>query len=280
MNAESVVGSKPLVSVIIPMYNAALFIEETVQSVINQDYDHWELLIVDDCSTDRSNFIVRNLCAIEPRIKLIESKLNFGGPAKPRNIGMKHASGEYIAFLDADDVWLPSKLSTQVKFMEDFKEIDICHSLAFAINADGDIIGTHRNQRIYKSIKSFTPLRHLIFYTCYININTVLMRSSKEVRFDEDKFLIAVEDWKFWIDNLLLGKTITLINSKLIKYRVLNDSISKRSSTKGYKKAIYMLSKLYLDELIPATVFIRAIILNVFRIIRKTYRNRVVVKND
>ena len=112
--------NKPLVSVIMIFLNAEKFIEEAIESVIAQTYDNWELLLVNDGSTDRSKEIALNYAGRLPeRIRYFEhgNHQNYGTSAS-RNLGIQHAKGKYIAFLDADDVWLPKKLEQQVAIME------------------------------------------------------------------------------------------------------------------------------------------------------------------
>lgn len=106
-----------LVSVIMPMYNCAAYLEESVRSVVNQTYQNWELLIVDDMSTDGSWEIAKKLAEQDPRIRLLQNKKNSGA-AVSRNYALREAKGKWIAFLDSDDVWLPEKLSEQICFME------------------------------------------------------------------------------------------------------------------------------------------------------------------
>ena len=115
---------KDLVSIIMPNYNSAQFIEESFVSILNQSYQNWELILVDDCSADDSIEIIESLTADDKRIILIKLAEN-SGPAIARNRGIKEAKGRYIAFLDSDDTWHPEKLSKQIFFM---KEYDIAFS--------------------------------------------------------------------------------------------------------------------------------------------------------
>lgn len=114
-------GGRPvdrrLVSVITPAHNAERFLETTVRSVQAQTYPHWEMWVVDDVSTDRTAAIAEKLAAADPRVRLLRLGANQG-PAGARNAGMDAARGRFVAFLDADDLWLPEKLSRQVAFME------------------------------------------------------------------------------------------------------------------------------------------------------------------
>ena len=105
-----------LVSIIMPSYNTANFIEETVESVIKQTYGNWELIIVDDCSTDNTDEKVQKYLS-DPRIKYIKNEKNSGA-AITRNRALEMASGRWIAFLDSDDLWNEDKLEKQISFME------------------------------------------------------------------------------------------------------------------------------------------------------------------
>lgn len=109
---------KELVSIITPLYNSEEFISETVDSVLAQSYNNWEMLIVDDCSTDKGVNIVKKYQNEDDRIKLIQLEKNSGA-AVARNIAIKNANGRYIAFLDSDDLWQPKKLKRQIKFMQE-----------------------------------------------------------------------------------------------------------------------------------------------------------------
>jgi glycosyltransferase involved in cell wall biosynthesis len=114
------VAERPLVSVVTTFLNAERFIQETIESVFSQSYDAWELLLVDDGSTDRSTAIAQSYGAANPgRVLYLEHEghRNRGAPAS-RNVGIQNGRGKYVAFLDADDVWLPHKLERQVAIME------------------------------------------------------------------------------------------------------------------------------------------------------------------
>lgn len=108
---------KELVSIIIPVYNAEKFIDETISTVLDQTYTNWELLLVNDCSTDNSLKLIQKYLK-DSRIKLINNKTNSRA-AISRNNGIKEAKGRYICFLDADDKWNAEKLEKQIKFMKD-----------------------------------------------------------------------------------------------------------------------------------------------------------------
>lgn len=104
-----------LVSIIMPSYNTASFISKTIESVLNQTYKNWELLIVDDCSTDDTDEIVSKYN--DKRIVYLKNEKNSGA-AISRNRALRNAKGKWIAFLDSDDLWHPTKLEKQIKFMK------------------------------------------------------------------------------------------------------------------------------------------------------------------
>jgi len=109
---------EPLVSIITPAFNASLYIGETIESVLNQKYSNWELLIVDDCSNDNTVEIVHAFSLRDSRVKLLRLTSNSGHPSIPRNEAIKFSNGKYIAFLDSDDKWYPNKLCNQIQQME------------------------------------------------------------------------------------------------------------------------------------------------------------------
>lgn len=136
--AETLVD-ETLVSVIMPAFNAERFIKQSIDSVIAQIYTNWELMVIDDGSTDSTHKIVSELMKNDPRIKLYESG-GRKGAAFSRNIGIKNAVGRYIAFLDSDDVWFPGKLSKQIDLMLGYNCV-LCYSSYKKMNEQG-IIGS------------------------------------------------------------------------------------------------------------------------------------------
>lgn len=109
--------SSPLVSIVMPSYNSDATISDSIQSVLNQSYTNWELIITDDCSSDNTLLIIEHYIGLDQRIKLIKNVSNFGAGFS-RNKSIEMAKGKYIAFLDSDDIWNADKLSKQISFME------------------------------------------------------------------------------------------------------------------------------------------------------------------
>lgn len=112
-----IASMKVAVSIITPCYNAAGTIRDTIESVQLQTFSNWEMIIVDDCSCDNSMAIIEDYAAKDSRIRCFQTDSPSGSPSLPRNIGIEHANGEYIAFLDSDDLWLPDKLEKQMDFI-------------------------------------------------------------------------------------------------------------------------------------------------------------------
>ena len=106
-----------LVSIVVPVYNSEKFLKETIKTVTEQTYKNWELILVNDCSTDNSKSTIEKYAKEDNRIKVINLKENSGA-AIARNTGIEQAKGKYLAFLDADDLWNKEKLEKQIKFME------------------------------------------------------------------------------------------------------------------------------------------------------------------
>lgn len=112
-------ASEVRVSVIIPCFNCAAYISSAIRSVLAQTYQSIEVLVVDDCSTDDTAAVVDALAASALCVRLIRSHENSGTPARPRNLGVQHARGEWVAFLDADDLWHPQKLELQMEVLRE-----------------------------------------------------------------------------------------------------------------------------------------------------------------
>ena len=128
----------PLISIITPVYNAEKFINETIDSVRQQTYRHWELILVNDCSTDTSQSLIEAASREDTRIKVLNLEENSGA-AVARNQGLDEAKGQYVAFIDSDDIWLPNKLEDQLRFMQDHQYVFTYTDLAL-VDEKGQII--------------------------------------------------------------------------------------------------------------------------------------------
>ena len=128
-----------LVSIIMPSYNCGKYVEETIRSVQAQTYSNWEIIFVDDCSTDDTVQRVTVLGEKDNRIRLYQNKLNSGA-AVSRNYALREAKGRWIAFLDSDDLWEPSKLEKQIKFMEG-NDYTFSYTAYQEIDSEGTLTG-------------------------------------------------------------------------------------------------------------------------------------------
>lgn len=220
----------PLVSIITPCHNAEAYLSHTIESVINQTYSNWEMLIVDDCSTDNSAEIIKQYSLNNPRIRYLKTEKPSGSPALPRNIGIDNSKGEYIAFLDSDDIWLPDKLEKQVNFMEQNS-----YSLSYSYYEKMDWNG-RRDNRVIRT-------RDLTTYFDLLKSNSIPCLTSmvKRDAIGETRFKqIAQEDFCFWLDILRKGFTGYNLKEVVAVYREAKNSRSanKFDMFKGYWNVI------------------------------------------
>ena len=219
-----------LVSIVTPCYNAGTTIVSTIESVVNQTYTNWEMLVVDDCSTDNSADVIKEYASKDFRIKYLRTDKPSGSPALPRNIGIENALGKYIAFLDADDVWLPDKLQLQVEFLE-MNGYDLVYSFYEKINWDGvrngRIVQT-RKTSVYKSLLKSNAI------PCLTSV--VKHEAVGETRFKQ----IPQEDFCFWLDILKKGYIAHNLCKVTALYREAKTSRSanKYEMFKGYWNVI------------------------------------------
>ena len=213
-------NSNPLVSIITPCYNADKFIAETIESVLSQTYQNWEMLICDDCSTDNSVEIIRAYADKDSRIKLFKTPHNTGTPAEPRNIAIDNAKGYCVAFLDADDVWLPNKLETEVGFMLN-GNYEMVYSNYEKISWEGK-----RSGRVVIAPKTATyndMVKSCVVPAC---ITTMIKRELVgDIRFKT----MPKEDYAFWLSIFRKGITAYNTNTLQALYRLTPNS---RSSQK------------------------------------------------
>lgn len=270
----------PTVSVITPMHNAEKYIPSTITSVLQQTYSNWEMLIVDNYSSDGSRDVVRHYSMKDSRIRLIELPENSGGPARPRNVGIREARGEYIAFLDADDIWLPHKLGKQIDIFKKTPDVDLICTLANAIDENDKHVGTIGKGKLNKLLEYVFKKNRLILFTNDIILSSVIIKKKylDKISFDEDIYLASVEDWKLWMFFIRKVRNFNIYNMRehLIDYRVVQGSLGMRNTDNYERKAIYLFSKLFLNKEISLTQFILLTIYFLLKImlyvkIRKIY---------
>ena len=205
-----------LVSIITPSYNSARFIQQSVESVMSQTYNKWEMIIVDDSSCDNSKEIISSLCKKDARIKSVFLEKNIG-PARARNLGIQKSSGKYIAFLDSDDLWDPYKLEKQISFMED-NNIAFSYTAYQSISEDG-------NTR-YSIIKAPDVITyHDYLKNTIIGCLTVVLDRS-QIGNLEMPDIRSSHDMAFWLLILKRGFYAYGLNENLASYRLVGDSNS------------------------------------------------------
>jgi glycosyltransferase involved in cell wall biosynthesis len=225
-------STSPLVSVIMPAYNSKQTIAGSVKSVIAQTYTHWELIVVDDGSTDNTAKVITDMN--HPQIRVINQQ--NGGQSSARNHGIRLAKGDYIAFLDADDYWLEKKLDYQIRYFENASEsVGLVHTNYIEFN----------DKREY----SPKPLRHVkrhcfegdveetLVVHNFIGILTVMI--PKTVLHDVgvfDESLLNSPDWDLWT-RIVKKYRVGYIETPLAKYRFNPSGLSKNYKT--YEKQLW-----------------------------------------
>ena len=228
-----------LISIITPSYNAEELLGRTIESVLNQTYQNWELIIIDDCSKDGTCEVVRAYAHQDARIRMLALEKNNGAPAAPRNIGVREAKGEWVAFLDADDIWHPQKLELQLMAMlhsdvgfscTQMRDFTDASSLIFTKPGE---VGFERISFSKQQLKGRIPT------------SSVMARKSILLKFpfNEDIRYKAVEDYHCWLRiHQAIGGSIKL-DYPLLAYRKVQGQIS--SSKKYMLQRMYMVHREY-----------------------------------
>lgn len=183
---------KPKVSVIIPAYNSEKYIAETLRSALAQTYRDYEIVVVDDGSSDGTLRVAKSF---EPQVKVL-TKQN-GGPASARNLAISNSRGDYLAFLDGDDLWLEDKLERQTAFLDENRDVGLVYGEALMFTeSDGE-------KQVGGSIGyTADPSFHLLLFGDYIPNSTVMIRRDcveKAGLLNESRELIGVEDYEYWM---------------------------------------------------------------------------------
>lgn len=205
-----------LVSVIMPTYNSGKYIEETIETVKNQTYKNWELIIVDDCSKDNTEEIVNKYINSDNRIKYYKFKTNQGA-AKARTKAMEMANGNYMAFLDSDDLWNEEKLEKQLEFMKKNHYNFTCTEYEQI-----DENGKKMNRIIKTKIKANY---NRILLDCPVGNSTVMYNVNALGKFKVPNIRKRNDD-ALWLQILKKEQYIYGMNEVLMKYRIRSNSIS------------------------------------------------------
>ena len=225
--------SSGLVSIICPMHNGAKFVDETIACVLTQTYSDFELIIVDDNSSDETVSLIKKYD--DKRIRLFVNEENRGA-AYSRNVAISKAQGKYIAFLDGDDLWKEDKLATQIKFMED-NNYDFSYTDYEVVDEQGQSSGIY-----FTGPKKVT---HRMFLRIdYIGTSTVIYRNEVYPKLEIPNDIFKRNDDAMWL--LLSTKCdCYLMKGIYSKYRRNSGSISSGRKSKLFKYHVELYKKLY-----------------------------------
>lgn len=252
--------NSPLISIITPVFNSEKFLETAITSVQNQTYTNWELIIIDDASTDGSFEIVKELSNEDSRI-IYEKLLVNSGPAISRNCAIELAKGDYIAFLDSDDFWAPGKLEIQVEFMQK-NNCDVSFTSYIQVDEQGNSLG----KRVVAM--SILPYERLLRNN-YIG-NLTGMYRSKNIGKVFSPQIRKRQDWGVWLEAIKRsGKPALGIQLDLSYYRLRKGSVS--TNKFGLLKHNFLFYKKYLGRSWLASIYCMCRFLWEYFLIRPRY---------
>lgn len=205
-----------LISIVIPVYNAEKFIKETVASVLNQTWQEWELLLIDDGSTDGSRALLEQFAEQDERIRAFH--LAGGGAAEARNTGTRNAQGRYLAFLDADDLWEKEKLEKELCFLQEKDAAFVFTGYEFADElgrGTGKVVHVPENLPYHKALKNTTIFTSTVLFD--------MKKTGRELLYMPD---IRSEDTALWWKVLRSGFTAYGLDENLVKYRRAGKTLS------------------------------------------------------
>lgn len=236
---EVIVRMNCQVSIVMPAYNAQQYILKSIDSIRHQTFKNWELIVVDDHSTDNTADLVGAIANEDPRVSLVRLRKNFGGPAGPRNYGVSKAASEIIAFCDSDDLWHPQKLEKQLSLYSGEGNF-FCASKIKNFSEDESVkyekvneIEVEEVSFVIQSLKSRIPASSVILS------KTLLL----EHKFNEDVTYKAVEDYHCWLRILDSGVVCRKVLNPLVQYRVCDGQIS--ASKISMLKKVFMVHRNY-----------------------------------
>jgi teichuronic acid biosynthesis glycosyltransferase TuaG len=217
-----------LVSIVTPVYNAEKYIRASVESVLAQTYTNWELLIVDDCSSDNTVAVVSAFS--DPRIRLFTLEFN-SGPGIARDTAVGQAKGNYIAFLDADDLWYPDKLKLQLQWMQNHKQ-PFTFSFYDLVDENGDPTGMQVTAPLKLSYRQ-------LFYCNYVGNLTGIYSVDYFGKIPISR-IRKRQDWILWLEIMKQIKHARPVPQSLALYRIREGSVSSsKISLLKYNYAVY-----------------------------------------
>lgn len=223
------IKNESLVSIIIPTYNSEAFIADTLNSVINQTYNNWEIIIINDCSTDGTFTIIKKYMENDSRIKYHSLDKNSGA-AVSRNKAVSLSNGKYIAFLDSDDIWFPDKLSKQISFMESNDYLFTCTSYSKIDEKGNELnrtIGV-KKQSNYHDVLKKNPGNSTVIYNAEALGRVYIPNIRKR------------NDYVMWLKVVKKAGNLYGLEETLASHRIRNGSLSsKKANLVGYHWKVY-----------------------------------------
>lgn len=209
------------------VYNSEKYLSEAIESILNQTFDDFEFIIINDYSTDNSLKIIKKYAKKDKRIKLINNEKNLGR-AKARNLGLKIAKSKYLAILDSDDIALPERLKKQYNYLEKNENVFLLGTGSDNINEDGKNRTTFNILTSFEEVSKRLPKNNCIYHS------SIMFRNTRKY-FYREKFPYS-QDYDLYLRLLSDGKKLINVSEKLIKYRINPDAIGQ---TKRGKQGLF-----------------------------------------
>jgi glycosyltransferase involved in cell wall biosynthesis len=213
---------QPAISIVMPVYNAAPFLAEAMESLLKQSYPDFELIIIDDGSLDASVDIIRGFS--DERIRLLSNDVNRG-VIHSLNRGVSEALGSYIARMDADDIAMPDRLRMQKEYLDDHPDIDVVAGIVALIDAEGRDAGRWPDDARHVSpgsIRAFMPVNNCIAHP------TVMVRADVLRAFGYRTAQKGAEDYDLWLRMLAAGRRIGKVDAVVLKHRLSPQSVTRQ----------------------------------------------------
>lgn len=243
--------TEPLISVIMPAYNAEKYIAESIDTVVNQTYQNWELIVINDGSADNTEAIAHRYALTDKRIKLINQENKKLSAA--RNTGIAAARGEWVAFLDADDLWVADKLEKQVNIINTTPNAGLIFSDGYIFN-DGDMntdfpygaaVGQYSGTEMYK----------LLYQGNYVPILSVLVKKTHlDKAGTQDEQFVACQDWDLWLRMAVSNVLFYGMPDRLFYYRRHSLNMSNDNDLMDYEKSVLCIRNFKKDLLDKAAL--------------------------
>ncbi|HAF36760.1 glycosyltransferase family 2 protein [Sphingobacterium multivorum] len=232
---------KPVISVIMPVYNAEKFLERAIQSILDQTFKDFELIIINDGSKDQSDQIIKSFS--DHRIVYINNEKNLG-LTKTLNKGVKLAKGDFIARMDSDDISFPVRFETQVEIFNSYSGIDMINTMSIIMTEEG------RPKNINKYSVGFEALKFVNVFNCLVVHPSIMIKTEvmKRYYYREESASNYIEDLDLWTRMLGDGCVIYTIERPLLYYRIVGDSINRKHYHQQRKNHIRILSQYLMEE--------------------------------